>query len=142
MNLSIDTVCVRTRIESGWRVCDSDIVSSLVKSIQGKGNEMAKMIVNNKTVGVAIKARKEFRNSQGSFTGILTKDQFLGTDRLPEEWRKQLRDAIVVCSDPVFVVYSYNTPIAWYANGEWTIPDVSYSPVTSRQQSKVRFATR
>jgi hypothetical protein len=103
---------------------------------------MAKMVVTNKTAHIAIKDRKEFRNSQGSFTGILTNDQFLETDQLPEEWKEQLRDAITLSSGPVFVVYSYNTPIAWYANGEWTIPDVSYSQTTARQQSMVKFATR
>jgi hypothetical protein len=103
---------------------------------------MAKMVVTNKTAHIAIKDRKEFRNSQGSFTGILTNDRSIGTGELPCDWRNELSKAITLSSGPVFVVYSYQTPIAWYANGEWTIPDVSYSQTTARQQSMVKFATR
>lgn len=31
-----------------------------------------------------------------------------------------------------FVVRSYITPIAWYANGTWHVPNTSYSPTTSK----------
>lgn len=43
-----------------------------------------------------------------------------------------------------YVVYSYNTPIAWHVNGtavsEWVYPVVKYSPTTSAHQSKIRTA--
>lgn len=39
-----------------------------------------------------------------------------------------------------YVIYSYVTPIAWRSNGVWTMPDVSYSLTTTKQQSKVRVA--
>lgn len=41
-----------------------------------------------------------------------------------------------------YVVYSYNTPIAWHVKtdtvNEWIYPDVRYSPPTGRHQSKIR----
>lgn len=41
-----------------------------------------------------------------------------------------------------YVVYSYNTPIAWHVKSdtvnEWIYPDVKYSPTTGRHQSKIR----
>jgi hypothetical protein len=41
----------------------------------------------------------------------------------------------------VYLIRSYNTPIAWLdARGEWTIPDVKYSVTTSRHQGKIRTA--
>lgn len=38
-----------------------------------------------------------------------------------------------------YVIYSYETPIAWRIDGDWTVPDVRYSATTSRHQSLVRF---
>ena len=39
-----------------------------------------------------------------------------------------------------YAIYSYSTPIAWYSNGQWTIPDVYYSVTTTRHQNIVRKA--
>lgn len=41
-----------------------------------------------------------------------------------------------------YVVYSYDTPIAWRSGstGWWWIPDTRYSVTTSRHQSKIRTA--
>lgn len=40
---------------------------------------------------------------------------------------------------PVYVVKSYDTPIAWVADGgDRVIPDVKYSSTTSRQQNICR----
>lgn len=43
-----------------------------------------------------------------------------------------------------YVVYSYNTPIAWHVTGstfrEWIYPDVRYSRTTSAHQSKIKTA--
>ena len=60
------------------------------------------------------------------------------TGRLPAEWVEAYR------SDREFpgisyVVYSYNTPIAWVRNdGETIIPDVGYSVTTTRHQGLCR----
>jgi len=42
--------------------------------------------------------------------------------------------------EAAYVVYSYDTPIAWFDAGEWTVPDVVYSRSTSRHQHTVRTA--
>ena len=39
-----------------------------------------------------------------------------------------------------YIVYSYGTPIAWFKNGEWTIPALKYSVTTSKHQNYVRRA--
>lgn len=42
---------------------------------------------------------------------------------------------------PVFVVFSYATPIAWItADGTMTVPDTRYSVTTTRHQSAARMA--
>jgi hypothetical protein len=43
---------------------------------------------------------------------------------------------------PVYVVYSYGTPIAWhiYATDEWVVPAEKYSTTTSKHQGLVRRA--
>jgi hypothetical protein len=43
-------------------------------------------------------------------------------------------------SGPVYVVYSYRTPIAWYAAGKWTVPATRYSMTTSNHQGIARVA--
>lgn len=54
--------------------------------------------------------------------------------RLPIEYRDSVKSAS-------YVIYSYSTPIAWYVDGKWTIPNVSYSRTTSVHQGKIRVAT-
>lgn len=42
-----------------------------------------------------------------------------------------------------YVVYSYDTPIAWrLRDGSWTVPDVSYSRTTTRHQNLVRASVK
>lgn len=37
-----------------------------------------------------------------------------------------------------YVIYSYDTPIAWHdANNEWVVPEVNYSVTTSRHQGRI-----
>lgn len=62
-----------------------------------------------------------------SFTGRLPEDRVTGFNRATD-------------ADDFYAVYSYQTPIAWYAHGTWVVPDVKYSPTTSRHQSIVRNA--
>ena len=54
---------------------------------------------------------------------------------LSAEYREQFRkDA------PMYVIFSYNTPIAWYGELGWVVPNVKYSATTSRHQGIVRRA--
>jgi hypothetical protein len=54
---------------------------------------------------------------------------------LPKEWQDTFYD-----DDPDYVVYSYETAIAWHGNRGWIVPDVKYSLTTTRHQSLVRSA--
>ncbi len=51
--------------------------------------------------------------------------------------------ALKAISGPVYVVYSYGTPIAWHVacgRNDWTVPDVRYSVTTSHHLSLTRQA--
>jgi hypothetical protein len=67
----------------------------------------------------------------GSLTGSVIYD----TGRLPDEYEQQLR-----LDQPSYIVYSYGTPIAWYCDKGWFIPDAKYSTTTSKHQNYVRRA--
>jgi hypothetical protein len=83
-----------------------------------------------------IAARKVFSNHGGSLTGGTS--PFAGAGRLPMERRNGFNQA--TDADDFYAVYSYATPIAWYAHGTWVIPEVKYSVTTSRHQAQVRRA--
>jgi hypothetical protein len=55
--------------------------------------------------------------------------------QLPIEFEQQLK-----LDKPDFIVYSYNTPIAWHSDKGWFIPEVKYSVTTSKHQNYVRRA--
>lgn len=65
------------------------------------------------------------------------------TGELPEEWVKVLRQ-----DQPDYVVFSYDTPIAWHVPNDadqgdaerWVVPDEKYSPTTTRHQRLVLTA--
>lgn len=83
---------------------------------------------------------KGFHNSTGSFRGG---DIFSGKGRLSEDWWTELRDQITD-----YVIYSYNTPIAWHvcktAEGRtvdfWVQPGEHYSTTTTGHQNLVKVA--
>ncbi len=39
-----------------------------------------------------------------------------------------------------YIVYSYDTPIAWVVNGEWVQPEVKYSLTTTKHQGRIAVA--
>jgi hypothetical protein len=69
--------------------------------------------------------------------GVLTSyDQVVHLiGQLPIEFEQQLK-----LDKPNFIVYSYNTPIAWHSDKGWFIPEVKYSVTTSKPQNYVRRA--
>jgi hypothetical protein len=81
-----------------------------------------------------IAAREPFRNATESFRGVTeTPGGFTYyTGYLPPEFKEGLEQAS-------YAVYSYNTPIAWYADGRWYVPEVKYSITTSMHQSRTRW---
>ena len=54
---------------------------------------------------------------------------------LPVEHHQRFETACAATD--FYVVYSYATPIAWWANGEWFVPPVRYSQTTSRHQGRL-----
>lgn len=66
-----------------------------------------------------------WKNSTGSFHGEAGPASQTGS--LPAEFTASARAA-------QYVIYSYETPIAWKENGAWVQPDVRYSLTTSNHQ--------
>ena len=60
--------------------------------------------------------------------------------KLPSTWCEKLYEDVNNDSN-LYVVLSYDTPIAWYSHeGGWTVPRVKYSVTTSKHQNIVRNA--
>ena len=73
----------------------------------------------------------------GSLKGVKTEGTH-GTGQLPQDWANTFQARSHVID---FVVYSYATPIAWHdIEAGWVMPDERYSPTTSKQQGKIRYA--
>jgi len=88
----------------------------------------------------AIMAGVEFET--GAMAGERIVEGLALAGSLSEKWRKVYRQDY-----PDYVIYSYDTPIAWHVpndgddGGErWVVPEVRYSPTTSRHQNLVRTA--
>lgn len=77
-----------------------------------------------------LRARQDF-STAGALRGEAGPAVYVG--RLAPEYRDSARNAD-------YVVYSYDTPIAWVRFDFWTVPDESYSVTTSRHQGKIRTA--
>lgn len=98
------------------------------------------MTTNTPTVRITLPsvpvhvARRLPFDCNGTLRGI--SGAYEGMGKLPEHWHSRFITA--GHADDKFFVYSYRTPIAWFANGEWTVPGVKYSPTTSRHQTQVR----
>jgi hypothetical protein len=91
--------------------------------------------VRNRDAAYSIAAFETFKNSTGSFSGGW---EFKGTGILPTEYQSQAYAARYG-----YFVYSYDTPIAWYVNGEgWTEPDTKYSVTTTKHQGITRQGMR
>lgn len=88
---------------------------------------------NLRTAHSAIARRADF-DCNGTLRGQA--GWFIGVGLLPHEYHDEITTATAY--DDFYVVFSYATPIAWFANGKWTMPDVKYSVTTSRHQSVVK----
>lgn len=88
--------------------------------------------------------RREFVTPTNSLRGVQTIERDGDSGRLADVsdfghalWRADR-------SNTDYVVYSYNTPIAWHIQGnvfdEWVVPEVSYSATTTQHQNKINVA--
>jgi hypothetical protein len=79
----------------------------------------------------------EFVAERKSFAGsnITGRDGYaaLYVGQLPSEYHAAFDRARY--APDFYVVRSYATPIAWYADGEWFVPNVFYNTTTSHHQS-------
>lgn len=90
---------------------------------------------NRRTTTRAFQDRQEFDNSTGSLRGRWIRDgRITRTGQLPDEYLRELRTAL--SRGDVFVVWSYETPIAWVEadTGTVTKPGIRYSQTTSCHQ--------
>lgn len=91
--------------------------------------------INLKQVSAHVRERVEF-DCNGTVRGT----RHLGDKgQLPVAYWSELTTAAQ--ADDFYVVRSYITPIAWFANGVWYVPNVRYSVTTSRHQSALGLVT-
>jgi hypothetical protein len=93
-----------------------------------------KQRANHRTAGQFIAAREDF-DANGTLTGS---SDTRSVGRLPSAFMDEFARAIV--HPDIYIIRSYSTPIAWYANGCWTMPATKYSVSTSKHQTIVRRA--
>lgn len=99
--------------------------------------------VTNKQAVDAIRAKAPFSNATGSFRG-----QWGMSNPGTPYWRFRENPAsaeFYICGkkwgERMYVVFSYDTPIAWHApTVGWVIPKIKYSQTTGRHQSRVSEA--
>lgn len=86
-------------------------------------------------------ALEPFQNSTKQFRGVDTRCDSAppSVGRMPEPFSTQLRRKYSIHRID-YIIYSYYTPIAYLAGGEWIIPDVTYSKTTTAHQGLVRTA--
>lgn len=57
---------------------------------------------------------------------------------LDNNWANKLNTDIL--NNEVFVLFSFQTPMAWYNGESWTFPDEHYSKTTTQHQHAFRVA--
>lgn len=96
-----------------------------VMAIRGKGKRAIQAFIDE---------GKEFNHE--TLKGVkITDPRDIGQGDMPAEPYK-----VMLEDEPVAVVFSYRTPIAWRGAYGWVIPDVYYSRTTQNHQSVVRVA--
>ena len=80
---------------------------------------------------IANRERFEASSLSGKFMNYLPSAGRLGDEfiRLSDEFKVG-----------AYIVFSYNTPIAWFGSNGWYVVEQKFSPTTSKQQTYVRRA--
>lgn len=86
------------------------------------------------TISDGMRLRRYFK--VGNVTGCWfpAGGETVAMGKLPDEWRSNLRAG----DGSVYVVYSYQTPIAWTFGDGWTVPPVKYSVTTTGHQNVIK----
>lgn len=98
---------------------------------------------NHTTAPALIRDRKDFRNSTGNLRGE-TRD---GMQWAPSGWLSGKDKAVFEEDKPFirYVVYSFDTPIAWWTGTVrgWYVVEQRFSPITStKHQSRLYLIPR
>lgn len=86
-----------------------------------------------RTIAGLVADRADFNGSNVSGRTSIGGRTELG--ELPVKYWNDFRAA--EAAPDFYVVKSYITPIAWFADGVWYVPNVNYSPTTSRHLSSL-----
>ncbi len=87
-----------------------------------------------RTVHTFVADRVAF-NCNGTLTG--SRNSFASVGQLPTVFHSEYYRAYK--ADDFYCVWSYATPIAWFANGVWYVPNVQYTQTTKRHMSAIRL---
>lgn len=100
-------------------------------------------VATNRDAVKKISELKPFTNSGKSFWAKEC-DRTPDTGRMPVEYVVELKRYAGTATAGLYVIFSYDTPIAYVSlvSGEAVIPDVKYSPTTSRHQALARQGLR
>lgn len=90
-----------------------------------KGNVTLRLVKS------CVEAKQEFSANGTLFGGEKFDNQF---GRLPQQYWQEIKSDSE--AKDFYLIVSYQTPIAWFANGEWRVPNVNYTTTTSRHLSK------
>jgi hypothetical protein len=85
----------------------------------------------------ACDARKDWKNNGGSMRGVPMSPYSSPSYGIMPEVEADMLRALVRTGELDYVIYSYATPIAWHANGEWTKSSSRYSVTTSKHQGRL-----
>jgi hypothetical protein len=77
-----------------------------------------------------------WQNHSGSFRGEPWNRSYVDTGQMPDAQAKIIRE-FAHAGELDYVVWSYSTPIAYRAGGQWYIPTTKYSVTTSKHQGKL-----
>ena len=95
--------------------------------------------IANRDAAVYVEHRIEFTgsNTSGRWGGARWGANTYSS-LLPREHAAELDRVLAL--GPVYVVKSYDTPVAWWSELEgWYVPSVKYSPTTSKHATQMRL---
>ena len=100
--------------------------------------------LNYKKIAEALEVRDPFEGNsmRAEYVAI---DEVIETGKLSDfdkKWLQSDQELARSSGAPFYVVYSYATPIAWAYGTTVVVPDVRYSPTTSKQQTRVKISLR
>lgn len=106
------------------------------------GGGRKQKVVDRRPVELLVSSRTAFQ--RGAFHGSEGLDPTRSVGQLPGQHRERLLEDWLMYGAELFVVWSYDTPLAWWVpglgggGGGWRVPDVSYrSAKTTEHQSKL-----